>query len=52
MVYLKQQMGLFLVAIVCLILGSVGIFAVPIYVGWVITAMDDGKFEDVNKYCI
>ncbi len=52
MQYAKKESCLFFSGIVFLLLGSVGDFVVPLYVGLVINALADGRFDDVGPLCI
>lgn len=50
--YAKKETCLFFSGIVFLLLGSVGDFVVPLYVGLVINALADNRFDDVGHLCI
>lgn len=52
MKYAKKETGLFCSGIIFLLLGSVGDFVVPLYVGFVITALSNGQFDLVGNYCL
>ena len=52
MQYAKREWCLFSSGIVFLLLGSVGDFVVPLYVGLVINALADNRFDDVGPLCI
>jgi len=38
--------------IVFLLLGSVGDFVVPLYIGFVITAMSESNYQIIGTYCL
>jgi len=50
--YAKKERCLFFSGIVFLLLGSVGDFVVPLYVGLVINALADNRFDDVGPLCL
>lgn len=50
--YAKKESCLFFSGIVFLLLGSVGDFVVPLYVGLVINALADSRFDDVGGLCL
>ena len=50
--YAKRESCLFFSGIVFLLLGSVGDFVVPLYVGLVINALADNRFDDVGPLCL
>ena len=50
--YAKKESCLFFSGIVFLLLGSVGDFVVPLYVGLVINALSDSRFDDVGGLCL
>lgn len=52
MQYAKKETWLFCSGIVFLLLGSVGDFVVPLYVGLVINALADNRFDDVGPLCL
>ena len=51
-VYAKKESCLFFWGIVFLLLGSIGSFVVPLYIGLVINALADGKYTRVTKLVI
>ena len=50
--YAKKEACIFYSGIVFLLLGSVGDFVVPLYVGLVINALADNRFDDVGHLCL
>lgn len=52
MKYAKQETTMFCFGIIFLLLGSVGDFVVPLFVGLVITALSDDNYEVVGTYCL
>lgn len=50
--YAKRETTLFCFGIIFLLLGSVGDFVVPLFVGLVITALSEGNYEIVGTYCL
>ncbi len=52
MKYAKKETSLFFSGIIFLLLGSVGDFVVPLYVGLVITALSKNEFDKVGTYCL
>jgi len=50
--YAKKECGLFFSGIIFLLLGSVGDFVVPLYVGLVINALADNRYDDVGPLCL
>lgn len=50
--YAKRERTLFIFGIIFLLLGSVGDFVVPLYVGLVITALNLENYEIVGQYCL
>jgi hypothetical protein len=52
MKYAKKETSLFCFGILFLLLGSVGDFVVPLYVGLVITALSNANYEIVGTYCL
>ena len=43
--YPKKECGSFLFGMFCLLLGSAGDFVVPLYIGWVIDALENDEME-------
>ena len=52
MKYAKNECCLFIFGCVFLLLGSVGDFIVPLYVGLVINALAENRFDDVGPLCL
>lgn len=50
--YAKRETTLFCFGIIFLLLGSVGDFVVPLFVGLVITALSEDNYEIVGTYCL
>ena len=50
--YAKKESCLFFSGIIFLLLGSVGDFVVPLYVGLVINALSDSRFDDLGVLCL
>lgn len=50
--YAKKETRLFVFGIIFLLLGSVGDFVVPLFVGLVITALSNEQYELVGPYCL
>lgn len=47
----KECKGMFF-GIICLVLGAVGDFVVPMYIGWVIDQIELGDLDKVRELCI
>jgi ABC-type multidrug transport system fused ATPase/permease subunit len=50
--YAKQETTIFIFGIFFLLLGCVGDFIVPYYVGKVITALSAGDYDAIGTYCL
>lgn len=50
--YASSERVWFFFGIIFLLLGSVGDFVVPLYVGLVTTAISENNFEIVGQYCL
>lgn len=50
--YLKRETWLLVWGIITLLLGQVGTFVVPLYVGWVIDAMSQEDWNLIGNYCL
>ena len=45
---MKRQCGLMLLAMLCLFIGSAGLFVVPIYIGWAIDAINKEDYDEIK----
>lgn len=50
--YLKKEFWQFLFGMLYLFIGQVPDFTVPLYIGFVITAMEKGEFDSVGFLCL
>ena len=50
--YPKRQTCTFIWGMICLTLGQTSDFVVPLYIGWVIDAIEEGNIEFVGRLCL